>query len=57
MPVSEGHAEVTDRAGPAGPEPGQLYIVSICLSVRACRPRLDEMQAGGRCELQLTEKS
>lgn len=30
MPVSEVHAEVTDKAGPAGPEPDQLgFIVSI----------------------------
>lgn len=48
MPVSEVHAEVTDKAGPAGPEPDQLgFIVSIWLSVRPCRPPLDEMQAEG----------
>lgn len=29
MPILEGRAKVTDRAGPAGPEPDQLYIVSI----------------------------
>lgn len=33
MPVSQGHAEVTDKAGPAGSEPDQLsFIISICLS-------------------------
>lgn len=47
MPVSEGHAKVTDRAGP---EPDQLHIVSICLSLRPCRPPLDEMQADGGVE-------
>lgn len=48
MPVSEVHAEVTDKAGPAGPQPDQLgFIVSIWLSVRPCRPPLDEMQADG----------
>lgn len=48
LPVSEVHAEVTDKAGPAGPEPDQLgFIVSIWLSVRPCRPPLDEMQAEG----------
>lgn len=48
MPVSEVHAEVTDKAGPAGPEPDRLgFIVSIWLSVRPCRPPLDEMQAEG----------
>lgn len=48
MPVLEVHAEVTDKAGPAGPEPDQLcFIVSIWLSDRPCRPPLDEMQAEG----------
>lgn len=48
MPVSEVHPEVTDKAGPAGPEPDQLgFIVSIWLSVPACGPPLDEMQAEG----------
>lgn len=47
MPVSEGQAKVTDRARPAGPKPDQLYIVSICVSVRPRRPPLDEMQADG----------
>lgn len=48
MPVSEVHAEVTDKAGPAGPEPGQLgFIVSIWMSVGPCRPPLDEIQAEG----------
>lgn len=57
MPVSEVHAEVTDKAGPAGPEPDQLgFIVSIWLSVRPCRPPLDEMQAEGINVLQLTEE-
>lgn len=52
MPVSEGHAKVTDRTAPAGPEPDWLsFIVSIRQSDRLCRPRLDEMQADGRrCE-------
>lgn len=46
MPVSEVHAEVTDKAGPTGPVPDQLsFIVSIWLSVGPCRPPLDEMQA------------
>lgn len=37
MPVSEVHAEVTDKAGPTGPEPDQLgFIVSIWLSVGPC---------------------
>lgn len=31
MPVSEGHAKVTDRTGPAGPEPDQLNIFFIGL--------------------------
>lgn len=53
IPVSEGHAKVNDRTGP---DPDQLYI--SCLSVRLCRPRLDEMQADGRrCDLQQPEKS
>lgn len=48
MPVSEVHAEVTDKAGPTGPAPDQLgFIVSIWLSVGPCRPPLDEMQADG----------
>lgn len=55
VPAWKGHAGVTDRSDPG---PDQLsFIVSICLSVRPCRPRLDEMQADGRrCELQPTEK-
>lgn len=55
MPVSEGHTEVTDRAGPAGSEPEQLHIIAVRLSVGPCRPPVDETQTDGgesRCELQ-----
>lgn len=52
MPASKGHTKVTDRAGPAGPEPDQLYIIPVCTS------KPDEMQADGRrCEKRQPETS
>lgn len=39
MPVSEGNTKVTAKA-----EPDQLFIISVCVSVRSCRPRLDKMR-------------
>lgn len=67
MPIPEGHAKVTDWAGPAGPEPDHLYIVSItsfslfvCLVVCLSEPA-DlgltgcRLMVGRRCELRKRE--
>lgn len=44
MPVSEGHAEVTDRAGPAGPEPDQPFLYRPYLSYLSAPAGLDLMK-------------